>query len=303
MHDGILLLNKQAGLTSFSSLNVVKRMLGRKVKVGHSGTLDLFAEGLLVVLLGSATKLNTQFSNFDKKYQFTMQFGTETDTLDPEGEVIATKNLPNASNLQDVIKSFIGKQLQEPPKYSAIHVDGKRASDRMRSGEVFEIKKREITIYNIEIKDMVLENNSLKELELVICCSKGTYVRSLCRDIAYAMGSVAFVKRLKRLAVGTYTVDENWQFKLEKSVEPSKLDLKNHLVPIYKIGSLLNDWQTICVKDENIINVRRGNTIDINWLDSKVLKDRIVLVDNQNNFLACIEKIDNEYKYLVVNAR
>lgn len=303
MHDGILLLNKQAGLTSFSSLNVVKRMLGRKVKVGHSGTLDLFAEGLLVVLLGSATKLNTQFSNFDKKYQFTMQFGTETDTLDPEGEVIATKNLPNASNLQNVIKSFIGKQLQEPPKYSAIHVDGKRASDRMRSGEVFEIKKREITIYNIEIKDMVLENNSLKELELVICCSKGTYVRSLCRDIAYAMGSVAFVKRLKRLAVGTYTVDENWQFKLEKSVEPSKLDLKNHLVPIYKIGSLLNDWQTICVKDENIINVRRGNTIDINWLDSKVLKDRIVLVDNQNNFLACIEKIDNEYKYLVVNAR
>lgn len=303
MHDGILLLNKQAGLTSFSSLNVVKRMLGRKVKVGHSGTLDLFAEGLLVVLLGSATKLNTQFSNFDKKYQFTMQFGTETDTLDPEGEVIATKNLPNASNLQDVIKSFIGKQLQEPPKYSAIHVDGKRASDRMRSGEVFEIKKREITMYNIEIKDMVLENNSLKELELVICCSKGTYVRSLCRDIAYAMGSVAFVKRLKRLAVGTYTVDENWQFKLEKSVEPSKLDLKNHLVPIYKIGSLLNDWQTICVKDENIINVRRGNTIDINWLDSKVLKDRIVLVDNQNNFLACIEKIDNEYKYLVVNAR
>ena len=243
---------KPSGMTSFTSLWQVKRALGTK-KVGHTGTLDRFADGLLVLLSGKLTKLVPYITDFDKTYRVLFYFGKETDTLDPEGTVIAEKPLPVYTDFIAAIRQLTGTIEQVPPVYSAVKQAGERLSDKIRRGEAVTVSPRTVTIYGIDIEEVFyapeadtagsgfpknwLETgvkkseadvaalssaqNGLgaekaemsavqKVFGAILCvhCSKGTYIRSLVRDIAHRCGSAAYVYALRRTAVGPFTLEQ-----------------------------------------------------------------------------------------------
>jgi tRNA pseudouridine55 synthase len=198
--NGLVLLDKEPGRTSFQALYPVKRLYGNSV--GHTGTLDSFAEGLLVVLVGKFTKFNPLFTAFDKVYEADFTFGTETATLDPEGEVVFSGTPPHEA-LLSLANRFVGPLMQVPPDYSAVHVQGRRASDRVRDGQVLDLPPRPVTVYSLDI----LAWNS-PVLTVRIHCSKGTYVRSIARDWGRASGHGAHVTRLRRLRVGPFGLPE-----------------------------------------------------------------------------------------------
>ncbi|AEJ19502.1 tRNA pseudouridine(55) synthase TruB [Gracilinema caldarium] len=197
--DGYLLLHKNSGLTSFDALYQVKRAL-KTGKVGHTGTLDKFAEGLLVLVIGKYTSLVPIFNELDKVYIGTIHFGKETDTLDPEGTVVCTAPVPLRDRIFAVLPSFLGTQIQIPPAYSAIHINGQRASERMRAGQAVEMQGREIRIHELEVL-----HYEEPRLTLRVHCSKGTYIRALARDIGRAAESCAYLETLHRVAVGPFT--------------------------------------------------------------------------------------------------
>lgn len=205
--DGIVLLAKKPGLTSFSSLFSVKKALETS-KVGHTGTLDSFAQGLLVVCIGRYTRLASNITEFDKSYKAVISFGKETDTLEYTGKTVKTSDLPDLEELKSVIKSFEGKQFQAPPLFSAIHVNGQRASDAARKGKEIEIPKREITVYKANLCDVLLENSKVKSCLVEFEVSKGTYIRSLARDIACKCGSTGYLTGLFRTRVGNFSVEQ-----------------------------------------------------------------------------------------------
>ena len=199
--SGILLYAKQRGKTSFSSLSTIKKALGT-TKVGHTGTLDSFADGLLVVLTGSLTRLVPHITSFDKEYLALIEFGSQTDTLDPTGVVVKTAPVPTEAAVRAVLPRFVGELAQVPPEYSAIHVGGARASDLMRAGKTAVLPPRAITIYSLNLLEA-----SGKYALVRVRCSKGTYIRALARDIAAACGSCAHLAALRRVAVGPFTLD------------------------------------------------------------------------------------------------
>jgi len=206
--DGIVLLAKQPGLTSFSSLHNVKKALNT-TKVGHTGTLDSFAQGLLVVCTGRFTRLAGKITEFDKTYKAVIKFGEETDTLEYTGNVIKTAELPSKEKLQEVLPSFTGEIEQFPPAFSAIHVDGKRASDLARKGKDVTIPSRKITVYKaelIETKDTC--DGKVEACLIEFKVSKGTYIRSLARDIGNACGSAGHLIGLYRTQVGNFNIEE-----------------------------------------------------------------------------------------------
>ncbi len=200
--SSLLLIDKPSQVTSFSALSPIKRSIAKKV--GHCGTLDKFATGLLIVLTGSYTRLNQLFSSLDKTYEAVVEFGKQTDTLDPEGTITHSGSIPTRTEVQQVISSqFLGSIMQEPPVFSALHIDGKRAHVLARQGEEVTIPKRRVTIYSLTV-----EHWDPPFAHLAIHCSKGTYIRSLARDIALACNSRAYVKELKRTAIGPYKLTE-----------------------------------------------------------------------------------------------
>jgi tRNA pseudouridine55 synthase len=199
--SGYLLLDKKPGLSSFASLSIIKKALGTG-KVGHAGTLDSFARGLLLVLAGRATKLAPWFSAAQKKYLGTILFGEETDTLDGEGRVIARAEAPSRQALENALSGFRGEILQSPPAYSALHVGGERAYALARRGLEPVMEKRPVTIYELEL----LRYES-PLADIAVRCSKGTYIRSLARDLAIAAGSRGRLFALTRSAIGGFTLD------------------------------------------------------------------------------------------------
>ena len=205
--DKIVLLAKQPGITSFTSLYNVKRAFNT-TKVGHTGTLDNFAQGLLVVCTGRLTKLAGNIIEFDKSYKAVLRFGAETDTLDYEGSVVKTAPLPDEETVRKVVASFVGEQDQKPPVFSAIHVDGKRASELVRKGVDVELPSRKINVYSAQIFDIEKNEDGLvSECLIDFSVSKGTYIRCLARDIGLACGSAAHLIGLYRTRVGNFNVE------------------------------------------------------------------------------------------------
>lgn len=198
----LVLLDKASGVTSFQAISSIKRIINKKT--GHAGTLDKFAEGLLIVLTGSLTRLNPLFSGMDKKYVGTLYFGEETDTLDPEGLVIRKTDIPTLSMIESVLPMFRGRIEQTPPVYSAVHVNGKRAYKEARAGNALVIPSRSLDIHSLEILDW-----RPPLLDISVHCSKGTYIRSLARDIGAATGSAAYLSRLVRTAIGQFELTES----------------------------------------------------------------------------------------------
>ena len=208
MLHGWIVLDKPLGIGSTTAVSAVKRILRQageaKTKVGHGGTLDPLATGVLPIALGEATKLAGRMLDATKAYEFTIRFGEETDTLDAEGSVIATSDvLPAPAELEAVLSHFTGPIAQRPPAYSALKVDGKRAYDLARAGEDVALKSRAVTIH--ELKLLAADDASAT---LSATVSKGTYIRSLARDIALALGSVGHVTMLRRTKAGPFDLSQ-----------------------------------------------------------------------------------------------
>ena len=219
---GWVILDKPIGLGSTQAVAAVKRNLREagfgKVKVGHGGTLDPLATGVLPIALGEATKLCGRMLDASKTYDFTISFGNETSGLDAEGEVVATsEHRPTLADIEAILPDFTGPIEQIPPAYSAIKIDGKRAYDRARSGEDVEMKARRVTIYSLRVSASSRKQNiltrrrgdaeDLESMTLTADVSKGTYIRSLVRDIAHAVGTVGHVSMLRRTRAGPFALE------------------------------------------------------------------------------------------------
>jgi tRNA pseudouridine55 synthase len=199
--DGWVVLDKPAGLGSTDAVSRVRRALNAR-KAGHGGTLDPFATGLLPIALGEATKTVHYVMDGTKTYRFTLRFGVETDTLDPEGEIAATSAArPETAAIEAALPAFLGETEQIPPAHSAIKIDGERAYARTRAGEAVEMPPRMVRIDALTLLDRPDPDHAV--LEAV--CGKGTYIRSLGRDIARALGTVGSLTALRRTAVGPFT--------------------------------------------------------------------------------------------------
>lgn len=209
--DGVLIINKPKGFTSHDVVNILRKALNTK-KIGHTGTLDPNATGVLPILIGKATKISKYLIEHNKTYIATISLGEKTDTGDDQGNIIEKDlNFQNISCKQigDVLKTFIGKQKQIPPIYSAIKINGKKAYEYARKGQTVELEARNIEIYSIDL--IKIENN---EITFEVSCSKGTYIRTLCEDIAKKLGTIGYMKELTRTNVNEFklgnavTIDE-----------------------------------------------------------------------------------------------
>ncbi|MHA6718306.1 tRNA pseudouridine(55) synthase TruB [Sphingomonas sp. RS6] len=209
---GWIILDKPLGLGSTQGVSAVKRALRDggygKVKVGHGGTLDPLASGVLPIALGEATKLAGRMLDSDKVYDFTIQFGVETDTLDAEGKVIAISDTSvDGADVEDVLADFLGDIDQLPPAYSALKVNGARAYDLARAGAEVTLATRQITIHDLQYLSWWVEGER-QFATLRAHVSKGTYIRSLARDIAQALGTVGHVTYLRRIKAGPFNLDQ-----------------------------------------------------------------------------------------------
>ena len=207
--DQILLIDKPTGMTSFGVVARARRKLtteaGHKVKTGHTGTLDPFATGLMLILTGKMTKQAEEYSKLDKTYEATIYLGATSTTGDPEGEINQKKvdMIPTKKQAESAVKTFVGEIIQTPPIYSAIKIDGQRAYKLARKGVEIEIPKRKVTIFSLE-----LISYSYPELKIRTHVSSGTYIRSLAVDIGRKLGTGAYVTELRRTRVGKYDIKD-----------------------------------------------------------------------------------------------
>ena len=264
MPHGWIILDKPHGLGSTQAVAAVKRVCRQaglgKVKVGHGGTLDPLATGVLPIALGEATKLTGRMLDASKVYAFTVQFGAETDTLDLEGQVIAQSPVrPTLAEVEAALPRFTGPIEQVPPAYSAIKVDGERAYDLARAGEAVELKSRSVTIHELQASHFDEPNGGspLQELTLIAQVSKGTYIRSLARDISRALGTVGHVTMLRRLKAGPFGIEQ--AISLDKLEEVAKgAPLENVLLPL-EAG--LDDIPALDLGPEQASMVRQGRVL------------------------------------------
>lgn len=289
--NGIIIINKHKGCTSHDIVYKVKKMFNEKV--GHTGTLDPMATGVLPLLIGKGTQCSKYLINHDKIYNVTLQLGEKTDTADSEGKVIETKEVKEKTlkkeNIEKILEKFKGKQEQIPPIYSAIKVNGKKLYEYARKGQEVEIKPRKIEIYNIELLNI---NKKQKQIEFQVSCSKGTYIRSLCEDIAQRLGTVGYMLELKRIQVGNFNMKEaitieqlennidNKEFIEENFIQFEKIFKNKEKIELddRKLRLFLNGVQLTSDKKEGIYKIYNNNKfIGIGIVENKLLKRDIVL--------------------------
>jgi tRNA pseudouridine55 synthase len=255
--DGWIILDKPLGLGSTQGVAAVKRALREagqpKRKVGHGGTLDPLATGVLPIAVGEATKLAGRMLDSDKVYDFTIRFGEETDTLDGEGAVVATSDArPTRAQVQAVLPRFTGPIEQIPPAYSALKVDGARAYDLARAGETVTLASRSVTIHALTVINM-----SEDAATLTAHVSKGTYIRSLARDIAHALGTVGHVVMLRRTKAGPFTLRQ--AIGLDKLAELAKArTLEDTLLPL---SAGLDDIPAFALDPDQAGELRQGRVL------------------------------------------
>jgi tRNA pseudouridine55 synthase len=232
MIDGILIIDKEVGITSYDVIRKLKRVLGKEQKIGHGGTLDPFASGVLLVLLGKGTKLMERIHTLKKEYVVKGEFGFSTDTQDITGNVLEKSNsIPKYEDIERVIaEHFVGDILQTPPIYSAKKVNGKRAYELARKGEVPTLKAKGISVFEFEISKYEYPN-----IECRIICSSGTYVRTLIHDLGIKLNTFATAKELKRVGIG--------DFNISNSVSSKDIDEKvvKSVIDISKVSKILGD--------------------------------------------------------------
>ncbi|WP_269537924.1 tRNA pseudouridine(55) synthase TruB [Cerasicoccus fimbriatus] len=226
--EGVLLIDKPVGCTSHDVVDRVRRKLKMK-KVGHAGTLDPNATGLLIILVGKATKVSQYLMSLDKEYTGVMKLGEITNTYDCEGEVMETRDVPELSSEQvnDVFGEFLGDQYQTPPMFSAKKIDGVPLYKLARKGKEVEREPRFIRISHLDVTEI-----ALPEITFDVACSKGTYIRTLAHDIGEKLGCGAHLKELRRTLSGSFTIAQCTA--LEKFEELTAVEIRRRLIPVYQ---------------------------------------------------------------------
>ncbi|WP_417591083.1 tRNA pseudouridine(55) synthase TruB [Parasphingorhabdus sp.] len=312
---GWIILDKPLELGSTQAVGAVKRnlreagLLGKgknKLKVGHGGTLDPLATGVLPIAIGEATKLCGRMLDATKIYEFTIGFGSETETLDVEGEVTETSgHRPSLADIEAVLPQFTGPIEQIPPKYSALKIDGKRAYDLARAGVDVEMKLRGVTVYSLtvrhpelvsgsrEVLKQVQDDEPLDEITLAATVSKGTYIRSLARDIARALGTFGHVTMLRRTKAGPFTLKQ--AISLDKLNEIGKgADIKDYLLPL-EAG--LDDIPAFDLDPDQARMLRQGLTLDEqDLIGNPALNGLFLATENQGSPVALAEIVDGAVK-------
>jgi tRNA pseudouridine55 synthase len=251
--DGWLIIDKPPGLTSTDVVNRVRRAFDAQ-KAGHGGTLDPLATGVLPIALGEATKTVPFVMDGRKEYRFTVRFGEARSTEDGEGEVTATSdNRPTDAAIRAALAGFLGEIDQTPPAFSALKIDGQRAYDLARAGEVVEMKSRKVTIGRLEL----LDRPDADHADFVVGCGKGTYIRSLGRDLAVALGTVGYLSALRRTVAGP--------FREEAAISLSKLEALGHnsrlLGALAPVATALDDIPALALTDAQADLLRHGQPV------------------------------------------
>lgn len=276
--NGILVVNKPKGPTSRDIVNIVSKKLNTK-KVGHTGTLDPLATGVLVVPVGNALKISELLTSEKKEYIAKVILGYETDMLDITGTE-TKRNKPNCSKkeIKEVLDNFIGKSKQEVPMYSAVKVDGKKLYEYARNNIKITPPTKEIEVYNIELIDEPLYLEDTIEFTIKCLVSKGTYIRSLIRDIGYKLGTYGTMKELKRTMQGTFTIKDSYNIEDIESDNYKLLSIKEAL-PNIKITKV----------DDNLLKKIKNGQI----LESFFKEEISLIVDKNNKEIAIYKKIEN----------
>ena len=277
MDNCIILINKERGISSNKVVNTVKYLLKAK-KAGHLGTLDVLGEGLLPVTIGKATKLFDYFLNKDKEYKTIFKFGETTDTLDLEGEIQKKDNkIITLEMVKNVLPKFIGKINQMPPAYSAKKVNGKKAYELAREGRSVELKPKEIEIYNIECLGQLDTN----KFEFLVSCSSGTYIRSLCRDIAQALSTCGVMYAIQRTKCGNFNISDSYTIE----------DIKNNKFNCVALDSVF-DFEKIVLDKNQFEDLANGKVV-------KYDKDGVFRAYYNEDFLGNVEIINGIMKFKI----
>ena len=270
--SGVIIVNKKKNCTSFDIVNSISKLFGIK-RVGHTGTLDPLAEGVLVVCIGQATKIVELLTAEDKEYVAGVKLGIKTDTYDIEGKIIEEKTIPDSINVEGVLNSYQKTYLQEVPIYSAVKVNGKKLYEYARSNKKVELPKKEVTIKEIELLE-----NTIVEFKFRTLVTKGCYIRSLINDIGNDIGCGAIMTSLIRTKQGPINIEK------ANTLE----DIKQGNYKIYKIEEVL-DYPQIIVDKELEYKIHNGMKIYNNWK----IKDKVIF-KNQDNKLLGIYEVDNQ---------
>lgn len=275
--NGILLVNKPSGITSRDVVNKVCKILGTK-KVGHTGTLDPLATGVLVLCIGSATKLVEILTCNDKEYEAEVTLGIKTDTYDITGNILETvETTKEKEEISNVLDSMIGTYSQEVPIYSAVKIDGKKLYEYARNNEEINLPKREVTISNISLIDVDNENNTKFTFKASV--SKGTYIRSLVCDIADKLNTIGVMSKLIRTRQGKFNLNDCYTLEQIEQGKYSLIDMKDCLDDFYKVevnGNLLKA-------------IKNGSLITNRW-DKK----EILFLNEENNLVALYKIYDKD---------
>lgn len=273
--NGVVIINKPKGCTSHDIVYKVKKMFNEKV--GHTGTLDPMAEGVLPILIGKGTLVSKYLINHDKKYIVKLQLGIKTDTADGEGKIIEEKQvdtkLINEQDINGIFKTFIGKQEQIPPIYSAIKINGKKLYEYARKGQEIELKPRQIEIYDIKLIKYCAQE---KQIEFEVFCGKGTYIRSLCEDIASKFNTVGYMKELKRIQVGDFKIEDSITI---RELEEDTNAEKNIQTRIISLEKLFEENKDIELNDKKLTLFLNGVKLTQDY------NDGIYKIYNKNNFI------------------
>ncbi len=284
---GAVLLDKPGDVTSFEALGPVKKCFGTK-KVGHTGTLDRFATGLMVVMVGKATRLASLVTAQTKVYEFDLVFGVETDTLDPTGTVTREGRVPESEELQRVLPRFQGEIAQVPPAFSAVHVGGKRAYERVRAGEAPVLDARPVRIHELRLQRVDAEL-----ARMTVVCDKGTYVRSLARDIGASLGTVAHVRALRRSWIGRFSVDEGKR--------PEDLSGPGDLLAPVQLLERLDGVGIAQLESGRVERVRNGAPFQTSFLATSCPDEKtIALVAPDGDVVAVVDVDGERFKYRAV---
>ena len=281
--DGIIIINKEKNCTSHDVVYKIKKMF--KEKVGHTGTLDPNATGVLPILIGKGTCLSKYLINHDKKYIATIQLGVKTETADIEGVVIEEKEVNisnlNVENIHTIFNSLLGKQMQKPPMYSAIKVKGKKLYEYARSGKSVEIPEREIEIFSLNLLNVNIEE---KTIQFEIHCSKGTYIRSVCEEIAKRLDTVGYMLDLKRTMAGEFFIENSINIsELEENINNKEFLKKN----IITVEQFFEQKEKVVLDDRKLELFLNGVKLNIE------IQDDIVRVYNKNNDFIGIASVED----------
>ena len=282
--DGLLLVDKPGGITSHDVVSVARRALGTR-RIGHGGTLDPFATGLLVLLIGHATRLLPHLDGEPKVYDASIAFGGETDTDDVTGTVVATAPLPGIAAILAGLPSLTGAIDQVPPAYSAKQVDGRRAYDAARRGAALELEPVRVSVHEWRVREI-----SSERLDATIVCGGGTYIRALARDLGRLCGSAAHLASLRRTRSGPFDVTDAVSLETlndRQAVPRPALDAVAHLPQVR-------------LSPTDVINVRHGRAIAVDPAASSAIAARLALIDDAGRLVAIADRIDAMWQPRVV---